>query len=179
MRSVAETPTKLNLCSVQNPIHPPSSPKPTLLEKQFAEAEANFKYCLEKGDIQRSLIWAHKRRHLHKLFAEGRNGEQHVQRIEHDDPPCERNAQEPQESGGRREDPCCRHKGAGVARLGEAHVRWSEEVRSHEDQEGSHRQQEEACARQKVSEESKEGGLRSQEGDFQTVQEGRQVNPSA
>lgn len=177
MSSTAELPTKLELRSVQNPIHPPlmakpSSPKPTLLEKQLSEAEANFKYCLEKGDVQRSLLWARKRRHLHKLFAESRNGEQHVQcaqcvqRVQYDD--AEKHPQEPQECPGRRceEDSCGRHEGAGVARLGEAHVRWPDEVRPDEDQEGPHRQQEEACARPQVSEEPEKGGLRSQEGDL-------------
>lgn len=172
MRSTSVVPSTLELRSVQNPLRPtpmpkPSSPKPTLLEKQIHEADTNFKYCLEKGDINRSLHWAEKRQHLQKLFAKSRNGE-------HDDQTQQRNAEESQRTAqreqhdGRRceEDPCGRNEGPGVARIGEAHIRRSEEVRPDEDQEGPHCQQEEARARQEVPEEPQEGRLRSQEGDI-------------
>lgn len=48
-----------------------------------------------------------------------------------------------------------------MARDGEAHVRWPDQVPPDEDQEGPHRQQEEARARPQVSEESEKGRLRS------------------
>jgi hypothetical protein len=161
MKSTALPPQRLDLRNVQNPLQvkpmpKPTSPKPSPLEREMREAEANFNYCLEKGDIQRSLHWSYKRKHLHKLFLQSRNGQ-------HDD--SSQHPQEQHDGGRRQEDPCGRHEGSGVARLGEAHIRRSEEVRPDEDQEGSHRQQEEARARQEVSEEPQEGRLRGQEGD--------------
>lgn len=89
MKTTAEEPIPL-----KNPVllAKPAAQKPSPLEQQLRISDSNYKYCLEKGDVQRALMWAQKRNHLRKLFAESRNGEQHVQCIEHDDPPCERNA---------------------------------------------------------------------------------------
>ena len=149
MKGTAELPPKLHLRSVQNPLRPnlmtkPSLPKPTSLEREIHEADTNFEYCIEKGDLQRSLHWAKKLNHLQNLFAKSRNGEQH------DAHAPQQHSQESQESpagGWSQEDPCGRHEGPGVPRDSEAHIRRPEEVRPDEDQEGSHCQQEEACAR--------------------------------
>jgi hypothetical protein len=152
--ATAEQPGSLQ---IRNPIllSKPSTPKPSPLEHKLQVAESNYHYCVEKQDFQRALHWASQRTTLRKMLEDVRNGEQSQQHEQqpqqceqHDD--AEKHAQEPQEQhdgGGRQEDSCGRHEGPGVARDGEAHIRRSEEVRPDEDEEGPHRQQEEACAR--------------------------------
>jgi hypothetical protein len=155
MSAQATTPSAnpLTIEEHHNPILLPKPPKP--LEKQLAVANTNFAHCVKKEDPRQALHWAIKRNHIQKLVADSRNGERSSSQC---------HSQESQAGGRSQEGPRGRHEGPGVPRNGEAHIRWSEEVRPDEDQEGSHRQQEEARAGQEGAKDTEEGRLRGEEG---------------